>query len=52
VIRPRKQQVEVDGDGLPADRSDEWLGINKELSSSDPVTAQGRADADLAVAVG
>jgi single-strand DNA-binding protein len=52
VVRPRSMQVEADADGLPADRSDEWLGLADAHSADSPVTAQSRADADLAVAVG
>lgn len=56
VIRPRSVQVEVDADGMPADRSDEWLGLVKHDPSNDPANdpaaAHDRSAADLAVAVG
>lgn len=51
VVRPRTPQVEVDSSGLPADRSDEWLGLANP-PSDDPAAAHDRADAELAVAVG
>lgn len=56
VIRPRNVQVEVDADGMPADRSDEWLGLVKDDiandPANDPAAAHDRSAADLAVAVG
>jgi single-strand DNA-binding protein len=52
VVRPRTMQVEADAAGLPADRSDDWLGISQDHPAHDPSAAHDRADADLAVAVG
>lgn len=51
LVRSRTVQVEVDHDGLPADRSDDWLGLMKD-APTDSATAHDRADAELAVAVG
>jgi single-strand DNA-binding protein len=36
VVRPRGQ-VEVDADGVPADRSDEWLGVAAAAEEPVPV---------------
>ena len=52
VVRSRAQQVEVDAAGLPADRSDDWLGLADEARTDDPATAQERSEPELAGAVG
>jgi len=49
VVRPRAAQVEVDDGGLPADRSDAWLGLTDD--DAPPPTA-GVVDPEAVVAVG
>jgi single-strand DNA-binding protein len=43
VIRPRPtSQVEVDAEGIPADRSDEWLGLAEPRAGAEESTAETR----------
>jgi single-strand DNA-binding protein len=45
TVRPRPAAVEVDGDGVPADRSDEWLGVSGLAADAKPVAAVVAASA-------
>lgn len=52
IVRSRSQHVEVDADGLPAERSDEWLGLAADSPTDHPAAGNDRADTVLAVAAG
>ena len=56
VFRSRTVQVDAGPDGMPADRSDEWLDLVREGAGvgadEGTAAAHDRADAELAVAVG
>jgi single-strand DNA-binding protein len=49
VVRPRAAHVEVDEGGLPADRSDEWLGLTDDDA---PPPSGASVDPDAMVGVG
>jgi single-strand DNA-binding protein len=49
VVRSRAAQVEVDDGGLPADRSDEWLGLADDDAPPPPGAP---VDTDAVVSVG
>ena len=52
LVRSRSVQVEVDEEGLPADRSDAWLDLADSSFAGAPIAAHDRAEAEPAVAVG
>lgn len=50
VVRPRGPEVEVDESGLPADRSDAWLGLSGSGSPASPVAES--SEPELVAAAG